>query len=149
MGRALSEDLRERAVQAFEEGDGTKVEIAAAFKIGTASLMRWTRRWRERGDYGNDNHLTGRPAKHTTPENLAILKKMLDETPDMTLDELTAAWSATLGTAIGHSTTSRAVAKLGYTLKKRPSGPLSATKRALLNSAQSSTSGNSRPTQND
>lgn len=115
---ALPDDLRQRAVDAYEDGDGTYAEIAARFNIGTASLTRWLRRWRDRGDYSTDAGKHGRSPLHTTDENLAILKKMLDEVPDMTLDELAVAWSDTVGARVSRATTGRAVAKLGYTLRK-------------------------------
>ncbi|MSP92818.1 MAG: hypothetical protein EXR79_13605, partial [Myxococcales bacterium] len=111
MGRALSEDLRERAVQAYEEGDGTKQEIAGRFCIGTATLQRWTRRWRERGDYGNDNHLTGRSPKLGTPENVVKLKRILATIADATYAELAEAWSAVIGAKVSRSLTVKWVIK--------------------------------------
>ena len=141
MGRTLSVDLRERAVQAYEDGDGTKEEIAAMFRIGTATLTRWTRRWRERGDYGNDNHLTGRTATLGTPENVAKLKEILDTMSDLTYAELAEAWSSCIGAKVSRSLTVKWVIKLGYTLKKKPSGRASGTSSESRRSARGTRTG--------
>ncbi len=50
MGKALSVQLRERAVAAYRVGGRTQAEVALLFQIGEASLRRWLRRERETGD---------------------------------------------------------------------------------------------------
>ena len=49
MGKALSMDLRQRAVDAYARGEGTQLQIARRFGIGTATLGRWLSRVRATG----------------------------------------------------------------------------------------------------
>ena len=60
MSKALSEDLRRRAVDAYEDAEGTLEEVAARFCIGTATLTRWNRVWRETGGFATAYDRCGR-----------------------------------------------------------------------------------------
>ena len=48
MSRAYSSDLRERVLDAVAAGRSAR-SAAAHFGIGTATVVRWVRRWRETG----------------------------------------------------------------------------------------------------
>ncbi len=48
MARPLSNDLRERAVAAFEAGESCR-SVAKRFGIGEPSVVKWAQRWRATG----------------------------------------------------------------------------------------------------
>src|SRR3954453_16319191 len=49
MPRAYSSDLRERALAAWEAGEGRQSEIARAYRIGERTLSGWLKTAREEG----------------------------------------------------------------------------------------------------
>src|SRR4051812_2699210 len=49
MPRAYSTDLRERALAAYEAGEGRQSEIARAYRIGERTLSGWLKVAREEG----------------------------------------------------------------------------------------------------
>src|SRR3954465_5578413 len=49
MPRAYSTDLRERALAAYEAGEGRQSEVARAYRIGERTLSGWLKRAREEG----------------------------------------------------------------------------------------------------
>jgi transposase len=121
MANPLSQDIRERAIAVYEEGELTQREVALQFRIGEATMKRLVSLKRE------TNSLEPRPRKHgpaptTTSKELAILKRILERHPDYTYEQLTEHWNQVLGGGSKHrSTTVRCVQKLGYTLKKKGS----------------------------
>ena len=50
MAEAYPIELRERAVRAYEAGEGSAVTIAEQFGIGEATMKRWLWRYRDHGD---------------------------------------------------------------------------------------------------
>jgi transposase-like protein len=49
MPRAYSTDLRERALAAYEAGEGRQSEIARVYRIGERTLSGWLKLAREEG----------------------------------------------------------------------------------------------------
>lgn len=49
MGKSLSNDLRQRVVEAYERGEGTQPQIAERFGVGEASVRRWVALKRKTG----------------------------------------------------------------------------------------------------
>lgn len=122
MPGALSNDLRQRVVDAYDNGMGSYAQLAEDFGIGIATVKRWM--WRRRDTGGLDTLFSnnGKKAVFTTPENLELLRQVLEQEPDLTYEELAAAWSGATGLEIGRSTTVAGVRKLGYSRKKSPPG---------------------------
>lgn len=141
MPGALSKDLRLRVIQAYDNGEGSYAELAERFQIGVASVKHWMWRRRDTGDVGTLFSNNGPKPVFTTPENLALLRQILEHEPDLTYEELAAAWSVATGMEIGRSTTVSGVRKLGFSLKKKPSGRSNATSRASKASARASNGG--------
>jgi transposase len=142
MPGALSKDLRERVVNAYDNGMGSYAQLAEEFGVGVATVKRWM--WRRRDTGGLDTLFSnnGKKAVFTTLENLELLRQILEQEPDLTYEELAAAWSGVTGLEIGRSTTVSGVRKLWYSLKKRPSGRSSATSRGSKASGKASNAGN-------
>ena len=129
MPRPYSVDLRRRVVSAYENGEGTYVEIAERFGIGEATVDRWVSRDRRTGSVepsamGGDRH------SKFTAEHDARLAAMVAEAPDATRAELAERVRQELGLVVSASgAVQRALVRLGVTRKKRrstlPSGTLS------------------------
>jgi len=141
MPAALSKDLRQRVIDAYDNGEGSYVQLAERFGIGVATVKRWMWRRRDTGTLDTLFSNNGRKAVFTTPENLELLRQVLEQEPDLTYEELAAAWSGCTGLEIGRSTTVAAVRKLGYSLKKKPSARSSGTSRGSKAFAAASNAG--------
>jgi transposase len=135
MPAAASRDLRERAVNAYLRGDGTFIEVAEQFEIGTASLRRWTKRLRERGHVDPDGHAGGNAPK-VAAESLAKLKAFVGERADHTVAEITAAWCRRMKVEMSRSSMLRAMHRAGLTLKKSQFAPRSSNAQTSSNDAR-------------
>ena len=84
--RALSIDLRERIVSAYENDEGSHSALAVRFSVSKAVVGKLVRQQRERGTLQPQMHLRGRkPAIHG--EKLEQLRQHLADHPDATLAE--------------------------------------------------------------
>ena len=139
-GKTISVDLRERAVNAYENGEGTYQEIADRFCIGRTTLCDLVRLSR----YAN----TLEPIKDKRPRSdrkvdeagEERLRALVTATPDATEKELVDAYNAGVEKPISRSTLGRILRVLGLSRKKRASGRSSGTRRT-----SSSAGGASRP----
>ena len=80
-------DLRERVVAACEVETATKAEVAKRFKVSVAWVKRLVQRKRESGFIAPLPQRSGRKPKFAG-SNLESLKAAVQETPDVTLQEL-------------------------------------------------------------
>jgi transposase len=110
-------DLRARAVAAVGAGMA-RSEVARAFGVHSRTLDRWLARAR-RGEALVDRPRSGRPPT-ITPDQRPRLAAQVTTTPDATLNQHCAAWAVATGQRISRSAMSRELARLGFTLKKRP-----------------------------
>ena len=136
----LSLDLRHRAVSTYEASDGTLDTVAKQFQIGTATLKRWLRRFKDTGNIIEKPHGGGTPAKIPSYE-LAKLAKVVAQKPDSTITEFRKAWFEETGVHASHATMVRALQRADLTLKKRRSGLL---REIQTNTKQGSNSSNLR-----
>ena len=79
---AISTDLRRRAVEAYERGEGSIPAVATRFAIGEASLGRWLRRKRETGSVERAPRSGGDP-RRVTPAGEPLLRAWLGEDPSV------------------------------------------------------------------
>jgi transposase len=113
---ALSLDLRERAVAAWERGEGTQRVVAERFGISQPVLSDWIRLKRERGELV-PRRPTGRP-RAFTEEFERVLTDLLMERSDRTLDELVDGVAERTGRVFGRQSVMRAIQRLGWSRKK-------------------------------
>ena len=117
--RPYSTDLRERVLAAVDAG-ARREKVAAVFGVSVPTIKRYLKRRRETGSLAPTPH-PGRPA----PKGDALaawLPARLEGHRDATLDEHAAAFAAHhAGVVVSAATVSRAVARLGWTRKKRAS----------------------------
>ena len=123
--RPSSLDLRERIVRAVDAG-ATQTAAAETFGVGRATVQRYVAQRRRHGS------LAPRPppgrAARIGPPHAAALRAQLDATPDATLAEHCARWAEAHGVRVSVATMLRAIARLGWTRKKRRSTPPNRTR---------------------
>ena len=115
---ALSLDLRQRLVAAYEAGEGTQAQIAQRFKVGQATVERLIRLQRETGALAPRPHRSG-PVPRITEADRAEVLATFEREPDLRQQDLAERFAAA-GRPASQSSVSRALRRLGITRKKRP-----------------------------
>ena len=118
MGWAYSIDLRERVVAAFDARDVTDEQVAKLFNVGEATVHRWKRLKRETGALDHKPFGGGMPSR-VTPDQLAVVRKIVEEQPDQTVQEVAWEFHRRTGRSVSRSAMGRTLLKLGFTRKKR------------------------------
>jgi len=114
---ALSLDLRQRAVEAYERGDGPVRAVAARFGVGHASLSRWLGRNRTTGSPERAPRAGGTP-RRIGADDEARLKAWLADAPSTSQHALAARLAEATGRPVCQQTVSRAIRRIGWTRKK-------------------------------
>lgn len=80
-------DLRERIVAAYDRGDGTRQQIAERYEVSLGLVKKLLRQRQRTGDIAPRHCFSGRKPKITL-RHQQRLKKLVQDHPDMTLEEL-------------------------------------------------------------
>ena len=123
--KAYSQDLRQRVLRAADQAQ-IQAEIAKTFAVSVATIKRYLKQRRETGQVV-PKAIPGRPAKKGAALE-AGLRTQLEAHPDVTLEEHCRLWQAEHGMLVSRDSISRAIARLGWTRKKRRWSPVNATK---------------------
>jgi transposase len=124
--RAYSTDLKERLVRAVADGQPMR-EAARRFNVAVNTVKRAVVQERETGSLER-KPIPGCP-RRIGPEQEAILRERLQTAADATVLEHCAWWAEHQGQSLSEATMWRAIRRLGWTHKKRPWQPVSATRR--------------------
>ena len=116
MAKSLSIDLRERHVSVVEDAVSRRA-AAKRFGVAASTAIKWVDRWRRTGTVeprprGGD-HRSGRIEAHAD-EVLGLI----NDTPDITLEELAAHLDEVHGLRVAPSTVWRLLDRRGLTFKK-------------------------------
>ncbi len=113
-------ELRERAVRAYEAGEGSYEAVAARFSISISSLLRWVMCTRTTGAAAA---LPKRGGWHS-PIQVAVLHAVIAARADAPCEELRRAYNRRVarGAPVSRSSIVRAVRRAGYVLKKNARG---------------------------
>ena len=84
MGRALSNDLRERVLKASQEGVSAR-QAAARFGVSASSAIRWIARARQ-GE--TEPRKTGRKRTSRLDPHDGFIVALIEDRKDITLDEM-------------------------------------------------------------
>ena len=112
---AYSKDLRERIVGTVLERRMTITEAAKTFQVGTATVERYLRRYRQTGNL-TPRTSPGRPSGLTEREDL--LKQQLAARNDLRLEDRCKEWEEATGERISTATMSRWIKRVDSTRKK-------------------------------
>jgi transposase len=116
MGKPLSMDLRERVVAAIEGGMSTR-QAAERFSVGIATSGAWARRKRATGDVAPAKQ--GKPKGSVLDPHADFILGLIDETPDITLDEIVDKLAAERGLKVVRTAVWKLLNRRGLTHKKR------------------------------
>ena len=119
--------LRERAVRAYERGEGSYADLAAVFNLDHRTLERWVARWRATGSVAPRPKGGGWPC----PIDMEVLQTVVRAVPDATLEELCWLYNRRVPNARRTTRASlhRALTRAGFVLKKNARGRASGTAR--------------------
>jgi transposase len=110
----LSKDLRERILDAVDNREGSRRKLAARFKVNTSTITRLLQLRRQTGSFEPRPH--GGGVEPTLDHDaLDRLRKLVEETPDATLEAL----KQKLGISGSRMIICRALQKLGLPRKKK------------------------------
>src|SRR3954447_8103821 len=126
MPRAYSTDLRERALAAYEAGEGSQSAVARRYRVGERTLSGWLKAAREEGRRAPRPRHGGRAPLGGEREALAGL---VAERDDATLAKYADLLAERAGVRRSPSALCRALKGLGLVRKKRRSRPPSRTGR--------------------
>lgn len=115
MGKALSMDLRRRAMARLEAGYGVRA-VASALDVAPSSVVKWSQRLRETGSYAPAGTGGHPPRKIAGWQELWLLERIKDP---FTLRGLVAEL-AKRGLKVDYRTVWAFVHRTGYSFKKDP-----------------------------
>ncbi|CAM4346156.1 helix-turn-helix domain-containing protein [Corallococcus exiguus] len=126
-GHPTPEKLRRAIVRDCHDEGLAYAQIAHLLGIGEATVSRVLRLYRETGDVvprpkggGNFSPIRGKVT--------IVIKRLVTQKPDATVRELMAALTARTGIVTSRPSMQRALHRLGFSHKKSPSPPASATR---------------------
>ena len=112
--KPLSNDLRQRILDAIDRGEGSRRQLAARFAVDVSTITRLLQRRRQSGAIDPRPHAGG--TKPTLDhEGLQRLRKLVEQTPDATLQQ----YKQGLGISGSIMIVWRGLQKLGITRKKK------------------------------
>ena len=108
--------LRERAVTAYERGEGSYAQLAALFDVDHRTLERWVARWRDTQSVAPQPRGGGWPC----PIDVTVLRAVVRDGPDATVIELCWEYNrrVTRARRTARSSFHRALRRAGFVLKK-------------------------------
>ena len=118
-------DLRERIVEAVERGESRNA-AAKRFAVSVSCVIRLVQRWQDTGSIV-PGQMGGRK-DHALAAHEAVVRALVRERPDITLEELRDAL-AQQDIRVGRSSVDRFLKARGLTLKKSRFTPRSRTGR--------------------
>jgi transposase len=116
--KAYSLDLRQRVVQAYEQGKGSLAEVAEQFNVGQTFIKKMLRQKRETGSVAPLAHGGGRQPSLSEKEH-RLLRQKVKEQPDISLAELQEHLSARASVTVSLPTIHRSLRTSGLSRKKR------------------------------
>jgi transposase len=110
------QDLRKRVLVKAQAGKQTQSSIAAIFGVSLSTVEKWLRRKRETGKSTPKAPPHG--PKRVLEGHASLLRAQVKQQPDLTLTELCARLSSSLGIAVSSSTMCRELQRLPLPRKK-------------------------------
>ena len=115
MGIASAE-VRQRAINAYMDGEGTQALVAKLYGVDLSTFQRWLQRYR------NSGRAAPLPRGHNPPalndEQMQQLSTLVERTPDATLEQLRDQMGLSCSIVAVHN----ALKRLGYRYKKNAEG---------------------------
>src|SRR6187397_1332724 len=122
--RTLSLDLRQRILQAYDNNEGTRDQIALRFRVSLGMVKKLLQQRRKTGDIAPRHRFAGRKPLIASSDR-AQMRALLTKKNDLTLKEL----RQQLGLRCSVQAIHVVLIKMGLTYKKRLSAPANKTVR--------------------
>ena len=122
--RTISLDLRERILGAYDDGEGTREDVARRFRVSLGMVKKLLQQRRHTGDIAPRHHLAGRKPE-IVEHHQRQMRTLLGGKPDLTLGEL----REVLGLECSLQAIHVVLGKMGLTYKKRHSARPNKTAR--------------------
>ena len=126
--KPYSLDFRQKILRAYDHKLGSQRALAVLFGVSHAFLEQLLRRRRTTGEMAPRPHAGGHQPR-CDPAALAVVRQLVHEQPDATLEELCAQLQQRRGLRVSVATMCRLLQRLGLPRKKSPSMPPNATRR--------------------
>lgn len=108
-----TEEVRQRAIEAYRSGKGTQQEVASIFGVGLRTFARWLEQFR------HDGQTAPKPRGHNPPalneKEMRQLDRLIQKRPDLTLAQMRDALKKECSVVALHNATIR----LGWRYKKK------------------------------
>jgi putative transposase len=134
MARPYSDDLREKLLEAYDQGQGSLAELAEQFCVSLGWAWKISASRKRTGRTERPRYRPG-PKRRIDEPGLA---ELLRSHPDATLVELQAELEKKTGLRFSTQHLWRVVKRLGFRLKKSRSMPKSGTRKRTASGAKSS-----------
>ena len=117
MPTALSVDLRQRVLAAYQAKAGSQRQLAERFQVSLSFVRDLMRHYRQTGSIEPKPHGGGATAKLGN-QQLPIVQALVEAQPDALLVELSERFAQQTGVEVSGSTMQRAVQRLKLSVKK-------------------------------
>ena len=121
--KAYSIEFRRKIVKAYEDESISQRKLARRFGVALSFVQKLLKQYRETDSIAPKTRTQQTPPK-LTEDYLAVLRRLVEEQNDATLEELRVMLAAEADVLVSCSTLDRALKKLDLTLKKRRSMPM-------------------------
>ncbi len=116
--KPYSNDLRQKVIQAYQNQEGSLRVIAKRFKVSLNFVWLLLQRYLNTDSVDPKPHGGGHPLT-LTPERLAILRELVEQQNDATLQELGERFQQRTGIRVSRETIARGLRRLRITRKKK------------------------------
>ena len=96
-------DLRQKAVSAYEDGEGTQEEIAERFSIGLRTFQVWLVLKKETGSLEPKEYIYCGRKPVIEEKGFLFIKKLIEGTPDILISEIRASYKKRFNTDVAQS----------------------------------------------
>jgi len=124
--KTLSVDLRQRILDCYDSGEGSRQEVADRFRVSLGMVKKLLSQRRHRGEIGPQHYRSGTKARLGAADRRR-LGQLVARRPDITLAQM----RESLGLACSLPTIHLALRTLGLTYKKKRYVPVSKTALTL------------------
>jgi len=112
-------DLRQKAVSAYENGEGTQAEISERFSIGLRTFQAWLALKKETGNLEPKEYIYCGRKPVIGEKGSLFVKKLIEKKPDILISEIRTSYKNKFNIEVAQSMVSRALEKLNLRRKKK------------------------------
>lgn len=109
--KPYSVDLRQKIIDVYKEGNVSQRQLARQFRVALSFIQKLIKQYKETGNIAPKVRTTQTPTK-LTDDQLQVLKELVAENPEATLQELRQKLAAIAGVTISISTVHRMLRRI-------------------------------------